>query len=252
MGEPRLEPVKVFRYQKGSYVSGEETIVPERMVQIFLNDNPLTKIACLGVHIDELAVGFLHSEGYVSKNADIKEIKIDWLQMAVYVYTHRDVEISSSVRVLASSGARMVIEESAEEREFVPDHLSVLFPPERILTLMEEMIEKACVHQITRGTHSAVLADRNGIICLREDIGRHNCIDMLDGYCLLNNIDPSDKCVLRTGRVSLEIVKKLVKMGIRMVASLSVPTLMALELARKSGLILIGRVRDGEMVIYTQ
>lgn len=251
MNGPHLEQIRVLRYKKGVPVSDWEAIVPEHLLEIFLNGESISRIACLGVHIEELALGFLHSEGYIETSKDIKNVISDPSLLQVFVETNRKVTFPKG-KVVASSGARLRSEELEGEKRLAGDHLWELFPPERIFSLMDEMVERACIHQVTRGTHSAALADRSGILCLREDIGRHNCLDMLNGYCLLGNIGAADKCVLRTGRVSSEIVKKVARMGAPMVVSLSVPTLMAVELARRWGIWLVGRVRDGEMVIYTR
>jgi FdhD protein len=123
--------------------------------------------------------------------------------------------------------------------------------PDRIFELMDEMVRKVRIHETTRGTHCAALADQGGIFVLREDIGRHNCLDMLGGYLLLNEMDGSDKILFRTGRVSLEIVKKVWTLGVKLVISLSVPTAAAVETARRLGITLAGALRDGRMTVYT-
>jgi len=115
---------------------------------------------------------------------------------------------------------------------------------------MREMISRASLHEETRGTHCAALADTSGIIAVREDIGRHNAIDMLAGYMLLNDVDASRKMIVRTGRVSAEIIHKIWNMGIPVAISISVPTTAALRLAREAGITVIGSVRGDKMTIY--
>jgi FdhD protein len=85
---------------------------------------------------------------------------------------------------------------------------------------------------------------------LREDIGRHNTIDMLGGYALLNDMDCSDKIIVRTGRVSLEIVNKVWNLGIPILISLSVPTTAAIHASMEAGITIIGSVRGGKMNVY--
>jgi len=247
MENPPFNRIKVHNYRHGNWASKEEWVVPEHFLEVFLNDRSLVQIACLGSHLDELAVGFLYTEGYVEQFADIKDMMVDTSQWWVKVYTHRPVPTLPSKTVLASSGARFNSEEIPPHPNFTP---SVGLSPERVFNLVEEMVLRARVHEVTGGTHSAALANESGILCLREDIGRHNCLDMLAGYGLMNGLDVSDKWVLRTGRVSTEIIKKVARMGVRMVISLSVPTMSAIELARQWGITLIGRVRNGEMIIY--
>jgi len=108
------------------------------------------------------------------------------------------------------------------------------------------------MHRETGALHAAgFFVPGTGLLSLREDIGRHNAIDMLSGYALLQGMDCADKMVFRTGRVSAEIVGKLWNMGIQLVASLSVPTSEAVRLASGAGMTLVGSVRGGRMKIYT-
>ena len=89
---------------------------------------------------------------------------------------------------------------------------------------MERFLGQACLHEETGGTHAAALARNGKILVVREDIGRHNTIDMLGGYALLHGVDCRDAVILRTGRVSSEIVHKIRRLGVPLVCSLSVPT----------------------------
>ena len=250
--EPRgIEMADVLRYTGGRYVPDTIGIIRECPLEVIINGEPLATIACLGLHSDELAVGFLRSEGVLTVREDLQglDISADGLTVRVTTATATPTRPDRGFNV-ASSGARgrsddwPVFEKTTED--------PILYPPETILRLMDEMVDQARHHQTTRGTHCAALADQKGILALREDIGRHNCLDMLVGYCFLNGIDASDKLLLRTGRVSSEIVRKVWYLGARQVASLSVPTAAAIEMAEKTGIMLLGAVRNDQMTIYTQ
>jgi FdhD protein len=120
------------------------------------------------------------------------------------------------------------------------------------LGLMEELLEKSLLHNETHGTHCSALAHQGKIIALREDIGRHNTIDMLGGFVLLQKINLSDAFILTTGRISSEIVYKVWNLGIPAIISHSAPTTKAIELLQKANITLIGYVRGGRMNIYSQ
>jgi FdhD protein len=123
--------------------------------------------------------------------------------------------------------------------------------PEEILALMERFLGQASLHEETGGTHAAALARNGEILVVREDIGRHNAIDMLGGYALLQGVECREAAIYRTGRVSSEIVQKIRRLGVPLVCSLSVPTTQAVEMAREVGITLIGSVRRGRMKIYS-
>ena len=89
------------------------------------------------------------------------------------------------------------------------------------------------------------------MIISREDIGRHNTIDMIGGYTLLHDIDCSDKIIMTTGRISSEMVNKVWNLGIPVIITRSAPTAEAIRVLEGAGMTLIGYVRNGRMNVYT-
>jgi FdhD protein len=162
----------------------------------------------------------------------------------------REIPDPAGDRILSLSGACCF---GGPEAEFTGKPLSggVCLAPGAILNLMERFLEQARLHEETGGTHAASLVQNGEILVVREDIGRHNVIDMLGGYALLNGADCSGDAIFRTGRVSSEIVRKILRLGVSLVCSLSVPTTRAVEMARGAGMKLIGSVRRDRMKIYS-
>ncbi|HAR97631.1 MAG TPA: sulfurtransferase FdhD, partial [Syntrophus sp. (in: bacteria)] len=114
------------------------------------------------------------------------------------------------------------------------------------------LLNGSAIHNLTHGTHCSALATPEGILVLREDIGRHNTLDMLGGYMFLNDIPGRGRILLTTGRVSAEIVQKVWRLGVPILISHSAPTSRALELLAEAGITLIGFVRGGRMNLYTE
>ncbi len=108
------------------------------------------------------------------------------------------------------------------------------------------------LHVEVGGVHAAALFGREGeLVILCEDIGRHNAVDKTVGYCLLHGITLTDKLLLCSGRLSYEMVTKAIRMGIPCLASFSAPTALAIQLAERFGITIVGYLREQRMTIYT-
>jgi FdhD protein len=99
--------------------------------------------------------------------------------------------------------------------------------------------------------HNAALCDINGFMLSRMDIGRHNALDKIFGYCLKNNISIGNKIIVFSGRISSEILLKVAKIGCEVVLSKSAPTELALQLAEELGITTVGFIRNQSLNIYT-
>ena len=121
-----------------------------------------------------------------------------------------------------------------------------------LLGLGRAMRDMQTVYRQVGGTHSAALFDAQGKgVTLAEDIGRHNAVDKAVGHCLLRGIALEDKLLITSGRASYEMAVKAVRTGIPIVATISAPTSLAVQLAQDHGLTLVGYLRGGRMNVYT-
>ncbi len=246
-------PVHAF---DGRVFSGTTAdIVREMPLRIYLNGRLIVNTACTGLHVEELAVGFLRSEGLIRSRDEIRDIQTEPDRTAVRI--DADTTDGSSLAngspemIIASSGGRGLGKgPTTGPRQPAGKDMPPL-APDRILDLMEKFLDVTNLHRITRGTHCAALADESKILLSREDIGRHNALDMLAGHALLYGMDCRDKIVLRTGRVSFEIVQKVRQMGPPVVVSLAVPTSLAIQDAAEAGITLVGAVRGRTFKVYT-
>ena len=112
-------------------------------------------------------------------------------------------------------------------------------------------MKKSEGYKSTGGVHSAALADERHMLVFTEDIGRHNAVDKVIGYALLENIPLQGKIMLASGRLSSEIVSKCARSGIPAVVSRAAPTSLAVKIADAADITLIGFVRGNRMNIYT-
>ena len=248
------EPVKIMRIfsaDKNSLVATQAKIIEEVALKVYLNGKLLANIACAGSHLDELVLGFLRAERVIYNREQIADIKVDETDHSVCVELKNGGEFSGvSIQNIASSGARG--HAHIDVLTSLPDPADLQINSGAILQLMEELLESSKIHNETHGTHCSALARGDKIFVLREDIGRHNTIDMLGGYCLWQGINAADKLILTTGRISSEIVYKIWNLGVPVIVSHSAPTTKAVELVKKANITLIGYVRGGKMNIYSQ
>jgi FdhD protein len=246
---------KVLVFKGDGFSEESAPVIQEVSLRICLNGSEMVTIACNGNYVGELAVGFLRSEGFIETASDIKSIEISDDNKLVHIVTGQDIsqrrQKPCAPDTIESSGARSWRrEEGAPYREDLSAR-KVFIATKNVFGLMERFVDVSRLHQVTGGTHSAALTDGDCILVVREDIGRHNTIDMLGGYALLNGIDCSDKVVVRTGRISAEIVYKIWNLGVPVMISLSVPTSMAVHLCKKAGITLIGSARGRTMSVYS-
>jgi len=241
--------VDVSFYNKGKVSRISEPIVREEPVEIFLNSRKIATIACTGGYLEDLATGFLRWIGALTAREDIETITTTPEESRVNVLT-KDKTLTgsgSSELFVLSSGAKTM--GSGKRKDPITSDTSI--SAEKVIEFMEELLSSSPVHKETRGMHCSALADTKKIIVVRDDIGRHNTIDMLGGYALLGGIDCSDKIIVKTGRVSSEIAEKVWTLGIPIMISHSVPTSEAVGILKNAGITLIGHVRGGTFKVYS-
>ncbi len=245
--------IKVYR--KGRLHSAEAQVVSEIPLTLFFNNAELATLICSPGADRELAVGFLLSEGLIKELSDIKDISFREEEGLIWVTTHLPTPQTENFlrRHIASccGKGRSSLYFINDAQQLQPVKSTARFAAPLIPNLMSALDSKSHTFRLTGGVHSAGLADGKDMLVVYEDIGRHNAVDKVLGYALLNRVSTEDKCLLLTGRISSEILIKAARIGIPAVVSRSAPTQLAVELADQLGLTLVGFARGEEFNVYS-
>jgi FdhD protein len=256
-----MEPVEVkreiLRFGNGQAERVEDHIVTEYTVTVKLNGQEFVTMVCTPEYIEDMVIGFLASEGVIKSQEDIEDLWIQEKEGFVHVTTSRQNPYYQDLQ-----GKRYLTSCCGASRQgfvFASDALTakkmtnntVKIKVDDCFRLMKNMQDSAEVFQQTGGVHNAALCDKVGPIIMRMDIGRHNALDKIYGYCLKNNISIDDKFIVFSGRISSEILLKVAKIGCAVVLSKSAPTELALKLADHLGITAIGFIRNESMNVYT-
>lgn len=245
----------MMMFKEGVNESGTAWVVREKPLTVFLNHNEFSTVVCSPGAYEELAVGFLLSEGILHSLDDIEDIRCRQEQGLLWIETKHPVTISDNFlrRHMASccgkGRAGLYFINDARQLEAVNSDLRLEMA--RILELMSQFEEQAELFRLTGGVHSVALAGDNGLVARFEDIGRHNAVDKVLGYAILNRIDTADKCLLLSGRIASEILIKAARGNVPIIVSRSAPTELTLELAEELNICIIGFARGQNLTIYT-
>ncbi|WP_336618995.1 formate dehydrogenase accessory sulfurtransferase FdhD [Jeotgalibacillus sp. ET6] len=257
MKEPVTLNRKVLKIKNGIAEWVADNVATEQAVTIKLNGEEFVTMVCTPEFIEDMTVGYLASEGIIRSFDDIKSLRLDETNGFVHIESDRINPLYEGLqnkRYLTSccGGSRQgfVFASDAMSAKKMVDR-NVKLTPEDCCKLMNEMQESAGVFKQTGGVHNAALCDTDGIVLSRMDIGRHNALDKIYGYCMKNNISVRDKVIVFSGRLSSEILLKVAKIGCEMVLSKSAPTQRALELAEELQITAVGFIRGQSMNVYT-
>ncbi|KXG09820.1 Protein FdhD [Anoxybacillus sp. P3H1B] len=245
---------QIYKYMEGELHEQEDAIVLEQPLTIIVNGEEFATLVCSPEHLDELVLGFLASEGVIRFHDDIHQLSIDEEQGFAYV------DLSVPLAPASSFSKRFIGSCCGKSRQFYLLNdvktaktitTSTRIRVEQCFALMNTLQNESTVFRHTGGVHNAALCNEEGMIIARSDIGRHNALDKIYGYCLRHAIPMRDKLVAFSGRVSSEILLKASKMGAGIVLSKSAPTDLALQLADDLHMTVVGFIRGTTLNIYT-
>jgi FdhD protein len=227
----------------------EDIVAVERQITLSVNDKKVLSLYCTPTMIKEFVVGFLLNEGVIKGHFCADAIAIDYREdMSIHVNVRADGEVSTE-GMARTTGCVGGITFDRKEFRKASDNFCV--SSETVKSLYKEFNQRSVLFKATGCMHSAAIADREKIVIVAEDIGRHNAVDKVIGHCIIENIGMEDKMMLVSGRLSSEIVSKCARWGIPVLVSRTSPTSYAVEIAEKATITLVGFVRGERYNVYT-
>lgn len=258
---------QVSEWDDGSLRRKDDYLAAEEPLEIRIGENPLSVTMRTPGHDSELAAGFLFTEGIVQRRDQILQLDADPPPSSVQPNRGNVIVASLSPEALpdfdkmrrhffASSSCGICGKASIDavrSRCLAPPNPAFRLDSEILIQLPDVLRASQPVFGRTGGLHAAALFDATGkLLVLREDIGRHNAVDKVIGWALLEGRVPlSDSVLLVSGRGGFEIVQKAIVASLPVVASVSAPSSLAVQLARELHLTLVGFLRGRRFVIYS-
>ncbi len=230
-------------------------VIGEISLKVMVNGLELVSVLCLNQYQKELALGFLYNEGVISSYSDVESVAFNDKMLAVMISLKEGVIIDrqESLRSLTSGcGKCYTYINPLKKSQYKEVESAVTYPLGKILAVMSDFVGRSAIFIDIGGVHSVLLYTPDYEV-LVEDIGRHNCFDKITGLMLEENkMDLfSQAVVFVSGRISSEIMTKIIRMGVPILVSKSTPTTAAVRLAREHRVTLLGYVRENGGYIYS-
>ena len=231
-------------------VSQEINVAEERPLTIFLNSQEIVTSMTIGDYPQYLAVGFLRNQGMLHPDDDITGTDYDEELQTIVVRTARKTNYEEKLSKKTRTSGCAVGTVFGDMMEGL-DSLTLPSTPLRtswLYALAHQINQTPSLYLAAGAIHGSVLCEKDNPLVYMEDVGRHNAVDKIAGWMLLNSVEASDKILYTTGRLTSEMVMKTASMGIPTLASRSGFTAWGVDIARQVDLTLIGRMRGKRFI----
>ena len=221
-----VDKLDIIRYIGGEYIQLRDLMVHETALHLEIPGVMERTLYCSPSEQKELVVGHLYTQGYIRSAEDILSLELE----------------ANSAMVILKEATQIQSQESPK---------ALVFDPQILLANQQKFFDQSILQKATAGTHRCALCDDSGTYFACIDISRHNALDKLTGKALLEGVSLTDKYILTSGRIPMDMILKAEAIGIPMIVSRSTPTIAAVETARKAGITLLGFSRENRFNIYS-
>ena len=259
--DPQAEDPPVVRSQ--AHQLGDEgqrdvelSLATEKALAVYANGHMLARLRCTPTYLPQLVRGFLLSEGFVGKAGQIRSVSMDEsgsrADADLDVPEESILQARESLSLATGCGGGVSRGEAGDVMDCDrPFDLSVRVDAETVLSLCSEFAKRSELYRETRCVHSAALVHGAGFVAFADDIGRHNAVDKVIGLWAETGERFSDKGLVTSGRVTLDIAAKAARMRLAYVASRCAATAEAVELAQQHHVAVLATVRRDRMTVHS-
>ena len=235
------------------------SVAGEHPLTLYLDKRELVTLMTLGQAPEALVVGYLRNQRLVSSVEDIAEVQVDWETDSVAIVTRHGVEnLEARLEkrtVTTGCGQGTVFGGLMDEIDSIKLRDDVTLEDFQLFSLVEQVRKYETIYKQAGAVHGCALAkttpEGTEILMFVEDVGRHNAVDAIAGHMWLDGIDGSDKIFYTTGRLTSEMVIKCAQMGIPFLVSRSGLTKMGHDIAKLTGITMIGRAVNKHYLLFT-
>ncbi|MFT3824887.1 MAG: formate dehydrogenase accessory sulfurtransferase FdhD [Chitinophagaceae bacterium] len=255
----------IQKVQNGNITELRDQLAVEEPLEIRLQYSNMQKNIAVTMRTpgndEELATGFLFTEGIIQHSSailSVQHVNADNNIISVTLHPGIEPQLQKTERNFYTTSSCGVCGKASIDAiktisPFAPTADNLVVTDEILYQLTDTLQTQQAVFESTGGLHASALFDLNGkFIALREDVGRHNALDKLIGYHLLQDQLPADNAILLlSGRASFELIQKAAMAGIKIIAAVGAPSSLAVNLAAEYKMTLVGFLRNKRFNIYT-
>lgn len=248
----------VVALREGRSTPGRDWLADEVPVALVLNGISHAVMLATPADLEDFALGFAVTEGLLQDPAELRGTEVaevrDGIEIRLEVSSACEWRLRERRRTMAGrTGCGLCGTDSLSMvRQQLPPVPAVDIEQTAVARALQALREQQPRQQLTGSTHAAALCRFDGSIAIaREDVGRHNGLDKLIGALLRQSLDAREHFIAITSRASFEMVQKTARAGVSVLAAVSAPTAMAVDLAVETHMLLLGFVRTDGMVAYT-
>jgi len=260
LGWPSYQQITVERWQQGQRSIEEDYVAEEVPISLIYNGIPHVVMLATPTNLEEFALGFSITEGIIANQSELLSSRIynrsNGIEVQLKIPDHRFQCLADKGRNLTGrTGCGLCGASTLKQAIRHPGQIqqnNLLVEANEVISALALLKEQQKINKLTGAVHAAAwVIPGNGIMTVREDVGRHNALDKLIGAILSTGKKPNTGFVIVTSRASYEMVQKTALVGIALLAAISAPTGLAIRLANEAGLTLIGFARQNQHVVYT-